>query len=692
MKLFMLRLVVSLGISVLGLVVVGGFAVSPAQAAQTEVNVPNSIASDCSVDVSSDLNAWFATIPDDRLIRFAANGCYKIENSLFLKNRNKLTFDGNGSTFRADTTGASTTPPSSDLSLNYGFLWPRQRAHWLAESGSDLRFLNMTVQGPQTACTYVSAYEEQSGFHLNAVNGAVIERTTVRDIYGDFVSVQTLGQKILIQDNSFDCAARQGIAVVEGTDIVVRRNSLTRIGRSLFDVEPAVSTWQNRRISIHDNTAAGYLNTFLANLGQGQLVSDIALMNNTVTGGINGSKLIISSGTTSGTGRRNNYFIMDNTTEALEGSPIGVIRFTHLDSVFVARNRHQLQGQYPIGVANVYSGKAVTFDDVTNSVVRENLFPQYAGMVTTDPIIVLTETNGSTGNTTCGNIINNNELPPPVDGACVDSPTPLEVTNTNDSGAGSLRQALLNAQLRPGADTINFAIAGGADQTIQLGSDLPAIREPVTINACTQSGADCSVSNPATRIKLLGNGFSTAEGLSFLDGADASEVRGLAIGGFTYGGIVVRGGQNYTFSQLILGGNSGQGMLANRTGVVTLGDVSVILSQSLLQYNDLSGGCVLPVSGNYGTLAQSQNTFANNTGGDGVDEVGAYDFAQYPDCNVPLAFGGGPTDPGVTTGVAEGSLTLPQVGARTLVVGAAFLISLSVVIVRSLRRRKNMIA
>ena len=47
------------------------------------------------------------------------------------------------------------------------------------------------------------------------------------------------------------------------------------------------------------------------------------------------------------------------------------------------------------------------------------------------------------------------------------------VTNLNDSGAGSLRQAILNANAAAGADTITFSVTG----TIQLLSSLPDITD-----------------------------------------------------------------------------------------------------------------------------------------------------------------------------------------------------------------------
>jgi hypothetical protein len=56
------------------------------------------------------------------------------------------------------------------------------------------------------------------------------------------------------------------------------------------------------------------------------------------------------------------------------------------------------------------------------------------------------------------------------------------VTNTNDSGAGSLRQAIPDANANAGADTINFNIPGSGPFVITLLTMLPAITDPVTID------------------------------------------------------------------------------------------------------------------------------------------------------------------------------------------------------------------
>jgi hypothetical protein len=57
------------------------------------------------------------------------------------------------------------------------------------------------------------------------------------------------------------------------------------------------------------------------------------------------------------------------------------------------------------------------------------------------------------------------------------------VTNTADSGAGSLRQAILDANAHPGTDTIAFNIPGGRVQTIAVPvTALPVITSPVVID------------------------------------------------------------------------------------------------------------------------------------------------------------------------------------------------------------------
>jgi hypothetical protein len=60
------------------------------------------------------------------------------------------------------------------------------------------------------------------------------------------------------------------------------------------------------------------------------------------------------------------------------------------------------------------------------------------------------------------------------------------VTTTADSGAGSFRQAILDANANGGTNAIVFQISGTSPFSIVLASVLPAITAPVVIDATTQ--------------------------------------------------------------------------------------------------------------------------------------------------------------------------------------------------------------
>ena len=67
-------------------------------------------------------------------------------------------------------------------------------------------------------------------------------------------------------------------------------------------------------------------------------------------------------------------------------------------------------------------------------------------------------------------------------------PSVFLVTNNNNGGAGSLRQAILNANVNPGYDTIEFDIEPGGLQIIKLTSPLPTLADPVFIDGTSQPG------------------------------------------------------------------------------------------------------------------------------------------------------------------------------------------------------------
>lgn len=108
------------------------------------------------------------------------------------------------------------------------------------------------------------------------------------------------------------------------------------------------------------------------------------------------------------------------------------------------------------------------------------------------------------------------------------------VTNTNNSGAGSLRQAIIDANGHSGPDNIAFNIPGSGLRTITPATELPVITSPVVIDGYTQSGSSmntlASGDNAVLLIEISGavvgnNGNALVLGLT----ATGSTVRGLVI-------------------------------------------------------------------------------------------------------------------------------------------------------------------
>jgi hypothetical protein len=140
------------------------------------------------------------------------------------------------------------------------------------------------------------------------------------------------------------------------------------------------------------------------------------------------------------------------------------------------------------------------------------------------------------------------------------------VTNTNDSDAGSLRQAIVEANANPGPDVINFNIPGAGAHTINLNVRLPEITDPVTINGFTQPGAKQNTkvigSDAILLIELNGANTGTEEDGLIITAGD-SVVKGLVINRFDGNAIALKfkGGNviNGCFLGLTVDGTVAQG-------------------------------------------------------------------------------------------------------------------------------------
>ncbi|HEY1434985.1 MAG TPA: right-handed parallel beta-helix repeat-containing protein, partial [Thermoanaerobaculia bacterium] len=114
------------------------------------------------------------------------------------------------------------------------------------------------------------------------------------------------------------------------------------------------------------------------------------------------------------------------------------------------------------------------------------------------------------------------------------------VTNTNDAGPGSLRQAITDANANLGPDTIVFNIPGPGVHTITPTSEMTYVTETAVIDGYSQPGSsentDPVGTNAVLLIEIDGSATTNTIGINLTGaGADGSKVQGLVLHHFEKG-------------------------------------------------------------------------------------------------------------------------------------------------------------
>jgi hypothetical protein len=210
------------------------------------------------------------------------------------------------------------------------------------------------------------------------------------------------------------------------------------------------------------------------------------------------------------------------------------------------------------------------------------------------------------------------------------------VTNTNDDGPGSLRQAILDANANVGFDTINFSIGSGV-HTINVGSTtsvaLPAIADPVIIDGTTQPGYAGSPLVELNGTSVTCCAFSDRSGLVM--GGNSSTARGLVINRFPGNGILIQSTGN-TIEGNYIGsdvsgtadlGNSGSGVGIDFSPDNTIGGTAAA-ARNVISGNN-GDGIGISGSGSTGTVVQGNfiGTNASGTAALGNSLYGVHDIS-----------------------------------------------------------------
>ncbi|MEH2115632.1 Calx-beta domain-containing protein [Nostoc sp.] len=175
------------------------------------------------------------------------------------------------------------------------------------------------------------------------------------------------------------------------------------------------------------------------------------------------------------------------------------------------------------------------------------------------------------------------------------------VTNTNDSGAGSLRQAIINANNDPGIETIIFDPTGifgdATPDTITLTSGELNVTQAVIIQG-----------TGANKLTISGNNTSRV-----FNASASLSIDGLNI----TGGNAANGGGIYSTSSITLSNSSISGNTASTSGGGIYSSSSVTLSNSIISSNtaNSNGGGIYSSNATISNSTFSSNTANNNGGG-----------------------------------------------------------------------------
>ena len=178
-------------------------------------------------------------------------------------------------------------------------------------------------------------------------------------------------------------------------------------------------------------------------------------------------------------------------------------------------------------------------------------------------------------------------------------PTTFVVTNTLDTGNGSLRNEINAANADPGAqtDVIDFALTGGGPYVITPASQLPALTRAVTIDGTSQAGYATGV----PYVTLDGSNLGSTGGGLVLD--TSGTVEGLAFQHFNGSAILLPNA-----GDIVISGND---IGIERDGVTAAGG----------QYGvDVLGTPNVTIGG---TTAATRNVISGNGTGVYLNQVGS---------------------------------------------------------------------
>jgi hypothetical protein len=291
------------------------------------VLVPATIDATGRTDVHDVLKEFLSRVPNGGTAVFPAGARYRVEETMRFRDRQDLTFEGNGATIFATARGD----------------YDRSQIFFLR--GRNITVRNLIVRGAHpnggtSESAYVAKLEAQHGFRFEGTQHVLLDRVTVTDVYGDFVYIgkdfdtHVWSQHVTVRNSTFARNGRQGITVTAGRHVLIEHNDIRDTRRATIDLEPNTRSWGAEHVTIANNTVGAGRLMFIAAHGQGP-VNHVTVTRNNLFGHLLNIDVVAPEGT-----RRTNWVITGNRSD--KPARQRTIRLGGVDDVVVRDNKQRV--------------------------------------------------------------------------------------------------------------------------------------------------------------------------------------------------------------------------------------------------------------------------------------------------------------------------------------------------------------
>lgn len=329
-----------LSVLAVAVTVIGSQFVSAASASGDVLSPPSSIASDCSKDVSEQLNAFFAGVPSFSVVQFPAAACYRTETEVVVRDKTGLVLDGNNAVLRRTS------------------LSPQERRY--PQANAHLRFVRITdsvvsglrVEGTNTVSdlpapgnpygAYDVQFEFEHGYSFHGAKNVVLRDSSADGVWGDGVNITGIDQYakatsdgVRVERVTVGRNGRQGVTVI-ARNVLLDGVVIKHSRRSGIDLEPNTKNTPVVGVEIRNSRISSWLLAFAS--GGAGIVDDVHIHDNVIERtGVPFIYVKASDGT-----RRNGWRVTHNVVLNELGSPASALRFVNVGNVLVSHNSLKL--------------------------------------------------------------------------------------------------------------------------------------------------------------------------------------------------------------------------------------------------------------------------------------------------------------------------------------------------------------